>query len=301
MLQGHFKYLPPLVKLVLVFTTILFFGTISTLIMGWLAKPCFGVDIQSTESMMASVSFMQIFQIVQSISLFILPSLFAFYFLYQPFKSAISGKYTVAIPVIILTLLLIILSQPFISFSGWLNHQLELPDNLSSIFNWMTEKEEEASKLTLSLIRAENWLQITITVFMMSILPAIGEEWLFRGILQRELVKLFRNKHVAILLTAALFSAIHMQFLTFLPRFFLGIILGYLFVLSGNLWLSVIAHFANNLMAIIAMIVIVKKGDVPSFNLPADNPFDIGVIFSFISILMILYLINIKSKAIKSI
>ncbi len=299
MLQGRFTYLPPLVKLVLVFTVILFFGTITTLVMTWMAEPCFGVDIQSTESMMSDVAFMQVFQIIQSFSLFILPSLLAFYFFYNKLHVGISGPDKTTLSIVILTALLIFLSQAFIAFSGWLNHQLELPESMSRLYNWMTAKEEEASELTLLMIRSDNWLQIGITIFMMSILPAIGEEWLFRGILQRELADLFRNKHIAIIVTAILFSAIHMQFLTFLPRFFLGIILGYLFVLSGNLWLSVIGHFVNNFMAIMAMFALTKNGKMEQLDIPVDNPFDILVVFSFMSILMILYLIKTKSETIR--
>ena len=52
-------------------------------------------------------------------------------------------------------------------------------------------------------------------------------------------------------MAAFLFSAMHMQFYGFVPRLLLGAMLGYLFVWSGSLWLSVLAHFVNNASAII--------------------------------------------------
>jgi len=75
----------------------------------------------------------------------------------------------------------------------------------------------------------------------------------FRRVIQKKLKNILRNPHIAILITSFIFSAIHMQFFGFLPRFFLGMVLGYLFYYSGNLWMSVIAHFINNALAILLM------------------------------------------------
>ena len=44
-----------------------------------------------------------------------------------------------------------------------------------------------------------------------------------------------------------------MQFFGFLPRFALGVILGYLFFYSRNLWTSILAHFINNAMGVLLM------------------------------------------------
>jgi len=75
----------------------------------------------------------------------------------------------------------------------------------------------------------------------------------FRGVIQKKLKNILNNPHIAILITSFVFSAIHMQFFGFLPRFFLGMILGYLFYYSGNLWMPIIAHFINNALAVLLM------------------------------------------------
>ena len=72
----------------------------------------------------------------------------------------------------------------------------------------------------------------------------------FRGYLQQKICHWLDKPHFAIIITAILFSAIHMQFQGFLPRFVLGIVLGYLFYWSGSLWLPIIAHFLNNAIAV---------------------------------------------------
>jgi membrane protease YdiL (CAAX protease family) len=85
----------------------------------------------------------------------------------------------------------------------------------------------------------------------MALLPAIFEEFLFRGTLQPFFTKWFANKHLAIILTAFIFSAIHFQFFGFIPRFLLGIYLGYLLVWGKSLWLPIIAHLMHNAVSII--------------------------------------------------
>ncbi|WP_439183006.1 lysostaphin resistance A-like protein [Carboxylicivirga taeanensis] len=291
-MQGYLAQLPPLVKLIMLFTVVLFFGSLSTLLMGLMAAPVFGVDMSSKDSILANVGFLQAYQTIQSISLFIIPSLLCFFACFKSFSQGINGEKQLNIKAVALTIVLIVVAQAFIAYSAWFNHQLELPESLSHVFNWMAEKEQEAVELTQLMIQKDNWEQLFFTVLMMSVLPAMGEEWLFRGILQRQLALLTKNKHIAIVLTAILFSAIHMQFLTFLPRFFLGIVLGYLFVLSGNLWLAVIAHFTNNLMAIMAFQVpLDKTSEAPLTDFEGSQS-AIAIISSALAIVLILYLIK---------
>ena len=93
----------------------------------------------------------------------------------------------------------------------------------------------------------------------MAILPAVGEELLFRGLLQQKLFSCFKNIHISIWITAFLFSALHLQFFGFFPRFLLGALLGYMFYWSGSLWLPIIAHFTNNALALLMSFFISKN------------------------------------------
>ena len=85
-----------------------------------------------------------------------------------------------------------------------------------------------------------------INLFIMAILPAIGEEMLFRGIIQRYFINIIKNYHIAVWITAVIFSLFHLQFYGFIPRLVLGALLGYMMVWSGNLWVPITAHFFNN-------------------------------------------------------
>ena len=92
---------------------------------------------------------------------------------------------------------------------------------------------------------------LLFNLLVIALIPAVGEELTFRGVLQQSLTRGLKNPHVAIFLSAAIFSFIHFQFLGFLPRMFLGILLGYMFYVSGSLWTSILMHFVNNGAAVV--------------------------------------------------
>jgi len=83
-------------------------------------------------------------------------------------------------------------------------------------------------------------------VLIVAVIPAIGEELVFRGVLQQELMRWARNPHVGIWVASFVFGAIHLQFYGFFPRMALGIVLGYLYYWSGNIWVPILGHFLNN-------------------------------------------------------
>ncbi|MDB4089042.1 CPBP family intramembrane metalloprotease [Flavobacteriales bacterium] len=134
-----------------------------------------------------------------------------------------------------------------VSFMGELNMKLNLPE----VFNLM---EQNANELINYIISFRSSGNIIATIVLMAILPAVGEELFFRGILQKIFIQWTKKNWVGILITAFIFSAIHLQFLTFLPRFFMGIMLGYLFVWSKNLLIPIIAHLLHNLISILVAI-----------------------------------------------
>ena len=101
----------------------------------------------------------------------------------------------------------------------------------------------------------------------MAVLPALAEELTFRGVLQRLLqgsnVSDFHTvkvPHIAIWVTAILFSAIHMQFYGFIPRMLMGALFGYMLVWTGSLWVPILMHFTNNAMAVILYFVATRAG-----------------------------------------
>ncbi len=126
------------------------------------------------------------------------------------------------------------------------NSHLYLPQGLFRIENWMKRKEQELSVMTQFLTSFNSLSKLMVAITVMAIIPAIGEEVLFRGIIQRKIFHKIGDMHISIWLTAILFSAIHLQFLGFFPRVILGAMFGYMYAWSRNLWTPIFAHFVNN-------------------------------------------------------
>ncbi|SDK83375.1 hypothetical protein SAMN05421823_103673 [Catalinimonas alkaloidigena] len=130
-------------------------------------------------------------------------------------------------------------------FIEW-NQNVELPSWLTPVQTWAREKEDSLAELTEYITNFEGAGQFLLALLVIAVIPAFGEELLFRGLLQNRLTRALRNPHVAIWLTAFVFSFFHFQFFGLIPRMLLGALLGYLYYWSGNLWMSVAAHFCNN-------------------------------------------------------
>ncbi|WP_031530480.1 CPBP family intramembrane glutamic endopeptidase [Dyadobacter crusticola] len=157
-------------------------------------------------------------------------------------------------PVIwLLAFLLVLVFIPLNSkFIEW-NAAMNLPDALSGLEIWMRQKEDQLSVMTAFLTNYKTFSQLLIALFVVTLLPAVGEEALFRGVIQTKLLKATSNPHAAIWISAAIFSAIHFQFYGFLPRMMLGALFGYLFYWTGNFWVAVLAHFVNNGFVLVMM------------------------------------------------
>lgn len=156
------------------------------------------------------------------------------------------------IPAIITVLMVIIFMGLNSFFIEW-NSTLDLPDFLKGFEEWAREKEDYAREVTTFLTHFDSTGQFLFGFVVIAVLPAIGEELVFRGLIQNELVKASNKPHLSIWISAILFSAIHMQFFGFVPRLLLGALFGYLYYWSGNLAIAMLAHFVNNGFAVIGM------------------------------------------------
>ncbi|MES2796868.1 MAG: CPBP family intramembrane glutamic endopeptidase [Bacteroidota bacterium] len=172
------------------------------------------------------------------------------------------------IPIIII---LVIVFLPFNEFFMRMNENMELPKSLNGLQTWMKEAEENAAKLTQFLMDFTSYTQLIIAFIVIAIFAGIGEELIFRGILQNLLHSKLNNHHLAIWLSAIIFSTIHFQFFGFIPRMLLGAMFGYLYVWTGSLWAPIIAHTTNNGFVVIMMYLSkigVIDADIEKFETP---------------------------------
>lgn len=129
--------------------------------------------------------------------------------------------------------------------SEW-NMNVEFPESLKSFGEWARAQEDKVAEMTKVLTKFDSFGSFLLALLVIAVVAGVGEEFVFRGLIQHELWRSSRNIHVAIWVSAFLFSAFHLQFFGFFPRFFLGALFGYLYYWSGNLWVPIIAHFFNN-------------------------------------------------------
>ncbi len=127
-------------------------------------------------------------------------------------------------------------------------------------YAWL--KAQDATNIAMyeAMVGDKNTFSFITSLVFMALAPAIAEELFFRGFLMNAFHGVFRNMHVAILVTALLFSLIHVQFTKFIPMFFLAVVFGYAAYWSGSIWTSITAHFINNALAV-AQLYFFTDGD----------------------------------------
>ena len=156
------------------------------------------------------------------------------------------------VPVLLTAVVVIIFMAVNSVFIEW-NSKFNFPEFANEFEKWAREREDTAADLTRFLTNFGSMGELLLALIIIAVLPAIGEEIVFRGLIQNELYRGTNNIHMSIWFAAVLFSAIHFQFFGFVPRLLLGALFGYLYYWSGNLILAILAHFVNNAVSVLAL------------------------------------------------
>ena len=248
MSDGNSTFQKPSMQLLLIAVLCVFSAILFTLIASFVVKTMYGFNLQSFTdySNPNVIEGLKLFQLLSAVGLFIVPPfVYGIIVTRKPLNTLSLNKGSLPINWLIV-LLLMIVSAPFMSWLVEINNQLILPDFLAPLEVWMKQSEQSAEQITKLFLTFNGLSSFFYVMLIIAIVPAVGEELLFRGVLQKIFEKSFKNYHVAIWVTAILFSALHMQFYGFLPRLLLGAIFGYVFYWSGSLWLPILGHFINN-------------------------------------------------------
>lgn len=222
-----------------------------------LAIPVFNLDISALPAYMdannlTNIPFLKYFQAFTSIGIFIVPSFAIAYLLSKNPLDYLSFNKKNNAAVYFIVTGLVIFAIPLINWLAYWNAQMTFPESLSWLEQFMRRSEDNAEQLTKLFVQAENIQALLLNIFIIAVIPAIGEELLFRGIFQKLFTAWTDNKLLGIWLAAFLFSAIHIQFYGFIPRLMLGALFGYILIWTGNMYLPILAHFINNAFAVIA-------------------------------------------------
>ena len=232
----------------------------------------------------ASTGALIAFQGLQAIGLFILPSLAAAYLWSdKPLEwlhlratatqqSSINSKQSKCSrldgQLVLLSIGIVVCAIPLINCMVAWNSQLRLPESMSGIEQLMQEMERQAEQILQGFMTYKNgaWQILLLNLFVMAVLPGIGEELTFRGVVQGLIVgnhshqqSAFTNRQstvtgrqrLAVWVTAIVFSFVHFQFYGFVPRMFIGALLGYALIWSGRIGYSMIMHITNNALSVL--------------------------------------------------
>ncbi len=251
--RGMLGGLHPFIKL-LVLAMLMLASMLVVVFIGMVtALPFAGPEIfkQLTAGAAGNLNLLQYLQVLSHLGLFVVPGLvFAFLMGRKPLDylqgQRMPSAANLLIPALIMTAVV-----PVVYTLMQFNQQLSLPEAMSGLEQWMRQTELAAEVMMERFLNVSGAQALLFNLFMIAVLPAIGEEFIFRGAVQRVFRQWTGNVHVAVFIAAVLFSAMHLQFFGFLPRLLLGMVLGYMFVMTKNIWVPVFAHFFNNAAAVI--------------------------------------------------
>ena len=274
---------------------IIFVSFIIFIIIGFLvAIPIFNINLLDIPDLLENLTnpdnlnFLKYLQTIQAIGLFIIPAFIIAYLFDKTSFTYLTFDKSINIKSLFLVLIIMLSALPAINFFAKLNSEMQFPDFLKGLETWMKEKETSAQLITEMFLKMDSTQSLFFNIFMIGILPAIGEELIFRGIFQRIFAEWTKNIHLGILIAAILFSGMHMQFYGFVPRLLLGLLFGYLFYWSGSIWVPIAGHFVNNTAAVVLYYFYAEEMSekIDSFGISKDT-----YIFLIISILIVSYML----------
>lgn len=268
MLKGRFSQLSNFNQILLSLSLIVGSSFILLFVGSLLCYLFFGINIMTDTNALdinganPNIPALKFYQAVYSTGMFIIPPFIIAYLLSFNVGDYLKINQITKFSSFFQAFLLILVSLPLINMMGELNSQIHFPDSLKGIEQWMRNSEEHAAVVTQKFLKMDHLGDLLTNLFLIAVIPALGEELLFRGVLQKQLSKWTGSIHWGIFISAALFSALHMQFFGFFPRLFLGMLFGYLLVWTGSLWVPILAHLINNSLAVTASYFI-GKGQLP--------------------------------------
>jgi len=203
-----------------------------------------GLNVDSSEKM---INFVRSSILINHLTMFVIPGILFTYMIYKSkWRQFLRLHRSPKAVNWFLGFILLLVSFPLIQYSFYINSEfIPLPE-------WARTMENNTAGMIEALLATDSPFLVLFNVLIIAVVPAFGEELIFRGLLQGKIMDSLKNPVAAIWITAILFSAFHMQFEGFIPRLLLGALLGYLYYWTNNLWVPIIAHFLNNFLQVVA-------------------------------------------------
>jgi membrane protease YdiL (CAAX protease family) len=250
-MTGRLKQYPPSLQLVTLVGLYMIFIILYAVFLEFVFPAISGYTLKALQDELSAdqlshplapkvLGYLKLTQFLFTLVVYLLPPIILAYLVDdKPFKWLRLHRRPRFLPVI-LSFLIMLVALPFVAYTGDWNHTWPFSDEIRRL-------EEQAIVLTRALLTMNSFSDLIVDLILIAAIPAIAEEFFFRGVVQRLLIRsLPKLPWLAVFITAISFSAIHLQWADFVPRVILGFLLGAIYYLSGNLWLSILGHFLNN-------------------------------------------------------
>jgi membrane protease YdiL (CAAX protease family) len=149
----------------------------------------------------------------------------------------------------------------------------------------------QLSRLGVSLFAMKSLPQAALVVVAVAVTPGICEELLFRGYFQTTLMRRF-SPIATVLISGVLFSLFHQSVFTMFGLLVVGLFLGYAYMRTGSLYVTVAAHFLYNLT-----VLIMTNFAFPARIVTASGEFTTGaIIFGLIALTLCVWALSNPSS-----
>lgn len=182
----------------------------------------------------------------------------------SPFETTSSPTSQFDPKVLMQWFLLLLLCYPIAGLLGYWAGKIPLPE-------WMSAMDESSFQALEGLIKMDSPLQLMANLLIIAIIPGLGEEMLFRGILQAQLQLHVKKMAYVVFLSAFIFAAFHLQFVGFFPKMIIGLVLAATYFYTGNLWYTIGIHILNNSFHVILAYVRPESIDSQSTEMPFES------------------------------
>lgn len=255
-IQEVLKSLSHLLVLVgLYFTFFIVFGAIGVIAGQLLSGADLFTDVEQIIKHLSDSNKVYGYKIIQLFGSFgaFVVSAFVFVKVFVKEKPATYFGFTHVFPPVgqfLLVLIIAVSAMPVISYISSLNQLIDLPADIKKEADAM---QNNYNIQALAFLKADTISVLLFNLLVIAIVPALGEELLFRGAFMQTFYRLFNGGiHWPIIITAILFSVLHLEFYNFIPIMLMGVMFGYMYYWSGNIMVSIWAHFINNAIVVVS-------------------------------------------------
>lgn len=227
----------------------------------------------------ANINALKVVQVVSTILIFFVPAIItARIASVKPFER-LGFHRGMKLNRVVAAVLIMLCALPLVGFLADMNKAIPITASMKKMFDAMESQYAEQVKLMATFKSPADYI---IALFIIALMPAVVEEVFFRGAMQNIFMRWFTTPWLVIFITGFIFSAIHFSWYGFIPRLGLGMILGYIFYYTGNLWYSIAAHFFNNALMVTILYVQYTKDKKIDMEVGESAPWWAGLISAVI-------------------